>query len=159
MDRSRAHHQHKDLRQIKLAQLFAEAKKRGIEQDELRNIIAPGIIGHRLSEAKAGEVIEVIRHISGGSAEGFRPPSGTGSMKERFEDLGHRDGMATPGQLRKIEAMWMDVSKMPTYAARERALNGFLKRITGVENLRFLEDWMVRKVIIAIEHMKPRRQS
>jgi Protein of unknown function (DUF1018) len=146
----------KDLRQVKLAQLFAEAKKRGIEQDELRNIIAPSIIGHRLSEAKAGEVIEVIRHITGGTAEGFKPSPAAGSFKDRFSDLGYRDGMATPKQLRMIEAMWMDVSKMPTYAAREKALSGFLKRITGVENLRFVEDWMVQKIVKAIDHMKRR---
>lgn len=62
--------------------------------------------------------------------------------------------MATPGQLRKIEAMWMGVSKMPTYPAREKALKGFLKRITGVEELRFIESWRVQKVIRAVEAMR-----
>jgi hypothetical protein len=158
MDRTRAHSQHHDRRQIKLAQLFAEATKRGIDHDELRTVIAPGVIGHRLSTATVGEIIEVIRKITGGKADGFKqtnPPI----SKDRFEDLGHRDGMATPAQLRMIEGMWMDVSKMPTYTARQKALQGFLKRIAGVEDLRFLETWHVRKVINAIEGMKRRTKA
>lgn len=148
----------RDLRAIKLAQLFAEAKKRGIDTSDdgdLRTITAPGIIGHKLSDATAGEIIEVIRHITGGTAEGFKPSSEKpGSFRDRFEDLGHRDGMATPKQLRMIEAMWMDVSKMPSYTAKQKAVEGFLKRIAGVENLRFVEDWMVQKIVKAIEGMK-----
>jgi len=142
----------KELRNVKLSQLFAEATKRGINHEEVRNLIAPGIIGHRLSKATAGEIIEVIRQLTGGSAEGFKPSAD----KNKFEDLGYRDGMATPKQIRMMEAMWMDVSTMPNYTARERALNGFLKRIVGVENLRFVEDWMVQKVVKALEHMKRR---
>ncbi len=143
--------QHKSPRALKLAQLFSEAAKRGIEQDDLRNVIAPGVIGHRLSEATTGEIIEVIRHITGNPAD---KPASLQAGKHRFEDLGYRDGMATPRQLRQIEAMWMDVSTMPHRAAREKALKGFLKRIVGVEDLRFVEDWMVRKVVRAIEAMK-----
>jgi hypothetical protein len=81
------------------------------------------------------------------------PASPTG-YAERFADLANREGMATPGQLRKIEAMWMGVSRMPSFTAREKALKGFLKRIIGVEELRFIESWQVQKIIRAIEAMK-----
>ena len=84
------------------------------------------------------------------------PARGEEVSKDRFSDLGLRDGMASPAQLRMIEGMWMDVSSMPNRAAKEKALKGFLKRITGVEELRFLEDWQVQKLIKALEHMKPR---
>jgi hypothetical protein len=79
------------------------------------------------------------------------------NLKTRFSDLGYRDGMATPAQLRMIEAIWIDVSRMPNYAAKQKALKGFLRRITGVEELRFVEGWMVRKIITAIQHMKQER--
>jgi hypothetical protein len=144
----------KDRRTVKLAQLFAEAGKRGIDQDELRNVIAPGVIGHRLSEATVGEIIEVIRHIGGVVSSVVPRPSSLDISKDRFSDLGFREGMATPAQLRKIEAMWMGVSKMPNYTAKERALKGFLKRITGVEELRFIESWQVQKIIRALGAMK-----
>lgn len=142
-------------RTVKMRQLFAEATKRGISEDELRNVIAPGCIYKRLSAATVGEIIEVIRHISGGQAEGFRQAEAQpGGFKERFEDLGYRDGMATPEQLRKIEAMWIGVSRMPLRVSKLKALEGFLKRIAGVEHLRFVEDWQVQKLIKAIESMK-----
>lgn len=151
----------KSLRAKKLSQLFAEAAKRGIDSDELRNIIAPGIIGHRISEATTGELIEVIRHIGVPASTHPRTSASTDSspsgFKDKFSDLAGREGMASPAQLRKIEAMWMDVSKMPNYTAKQKALKGFLKRITGVEELRFLEDWQVQKVLRSIESMsRPR---
>jgi len=145
----------KDFRAVKLAQLFCDAEDRGIDKNDLRNLIAPGVIGHRLSEATVGEVIEVIRHIGGRVTSSVIPrPSSVENFKDRFSDLGYRDGMATPAQLRKIEAMWMSVSKMPNYTAKQKALKGFLKRITGVEELRFIESWQVQKVIRAIDSMK-----
>ncbi len=154
MLRMASHKADLDRRTVKMRQLFAEARKRGIDQDELRNISAPGIIGHRLSAATVGEIIEVIRHITGGEADGFRKSEQPGNFKDRFEDLGLRDGMATPFQLRKIEAMWMSVSIMRTRHDKEQALNRFLKRIVGVEHLRFVEDWQVQKIVKAIESMK-----
>lgn len=66
--------------------------------------------------------------------------------------------MATPRQLRKIEAMWADVSRADTEEARATALRQFLKRIVGIENLRFLEGWQVKKVINALEAMQSQKQ-
>lgn len=138
----------KDPRALKLAALFAEAAKRGISADQLRNEIAPRELGRRLSEACQAELSVLLRYIAG-----QEPPRPSSPYRSRYEDLGFRDGMATPRQLRRIEAMWMGVSIAPDRASREKALKGFLKRLTGVEDLRFLESWMVQKVINALEHM------
>jgi hypothetical protein len=151
----------KDLRAIKLGRLFSEAKKRGIDADQLRNEIAPGQIGKRLSKASAVEIETLTRYIgaapsptspSRGEATAERPRMS--GFKERYDELGFRDGFASPGQLRMIEAMWMGVSRMPNRAAKERALQGFLKRIAGVEDMRFIEGWMVQKVVKAIRAMQ-----
>jgi len=164
----------KDLRSVKLGRLFAEAKKRGIDGEQLRNEIAPAQLGKRLSKASVIEIEKLIQFL--GAAPSFRttphpssPTEGRGDkargeatperplmsgFKERYEELGRREGMATPAQLRMIEAMWMDVSRMPNHTAKERALQGFLKRITGVDDLRFLESWMVQKVVRAITAMQ-----
>ena len=48
-----------------LAALFAEAKKLGIEQDVLRNEIAPAVIKKRLSMASGQEILRVIEHVTG----------------------------------------------------------------------------------------------
>jgi len=74
--------------------------------------------------------------------------------KMKYEDLGERTGMATPRQLRMIEAMWRDVSYTHDPHRRERALRRFLFRITGVHDLRFLRSRDVRKVVNAMKHMK-----
>jgi len=74
---------------------------------------------------------------------------------KRYEGLGNREGMATPRQLRMIEAMWKEVSKYRrNKEARERSLRHFLRRIVGVDRLEFLEDYQVKKVVEAIKRMK-----
>lgn len=72
----------------------------------------------------------------------------------RWADLDNRPGMATGAQCRMIEAMWAEVSRMPTADERERALWSFLRRICGVDHFRFLKRWQVQKVVAAIEAMK-----
>ena len=72
----------------------------------------------------------------------------------RWSELDGRPGMATAAQCRMIEAMWAEVSRMPTADERERALWSFLRRIVGVDHFRFLKRWQVQKVVAAIEAMK-----
>ena len=48
-----------------LAALFKEAANRGISQERLREEIAPGVIGKRLSAANAVEAARVYAHVSG----------------------------------------------------------------------------------------------
>ena len=135
----------KDLRSVKLGRLFSEAKKRGISQEQLRNDIAPAQLKKRLSKATAIEIEKLMRFIGVTPSRMTTPhPSspaegrGNGNYKTRFEDLGVRDGMALPAQLRKIEAMWIGVSRMPNYTAKQGALKRFLKRVAGVEDMRFV---------------------
>jgi hypothetical protein len=52
---------------------------------------------------------------------------------KRFDNLDNRPGMASGAQLRKIEAMWQDISTAPDGDARGRALRHFVKRIAGVD--------------------------
>jgi hypothetical protein len=161
-------HPKKDLRSVKLGRLFAEAKKRGIDGDQLRNEIAPNQIKKRLSKATVTEIEWLTQYI-GAAPSPTSLPRGEATpekplmsgFKERYDELGYRDGFATPAQLRMIEAMWMDVSRMPNRTAKERALQGFLKRIAGVEDMRFIEGWMVQKVVKAIGAMSQgsRRRS
>jgi hypothetical protein len=151
--------QKKDPRRVRLSALFAEAGKRGIDGEQLRNELAPAQLGKRLSEATIPELDRLMRFIGapgrrGAEAREEAPASG---YKERFDELGLREGMATPRQLRMIEAMWMDVSRMPTHVAREVALKHFLRRVIGVDEMRFIEAWQVQKVVRAIQGMKPRR--
>lgn len=76
------------------------------------------------------------------------------SNYEKYNTLSGRFGMGTPKQLRKINVMWKQVSRQPTEELKEKALNVFLKRITGKERMNFLTQSDVSKVIKAIEKMQ-----
>lgn len=83
-----------------------------------------------------------------------RPPfTKGGANKTKYADLDGRPGFATGGQCRLIDAMWSQVSFTEVGEARESALNHFIKRISGVDGLRFLKRRQVEKVVKAIEAM------
>ncbi len=70
-----------------------------------------------------------------------------------------RPGMATPAQLRKIEAMWKNVSRAKTAKARSKALRTFLTNRFGVSDLRFMTHEMPPKIIRALYAMKEQKQA
>jgi hypothetical protein len=76
-----------------------------------------------------------------------------GRPGSRFDNLDRGRDMASPRQIRMIEAMWAGVSKAEGASARYHALNKFVKRITGVSDIRFLPRYSVRKIIKAIKTM------
>lgn len=74
-----------------------------------------------------------------------------------FNDLGEREGMATAKQLRMISAMWKEVSYIKDEKLRLKALDRFVKKICGVDSIRFLKSVDVKKVVRAIKRMKERQ--
>lgn len=78
---------------------------------------------------------------------------------KRFDNLDNRPGMASAPQLRKIEAMWQDISIIPEPDARGRALRHFIKRISGVADLRFLDSQGAGKVINALNAMQKKSKA
>ncbi len=81
----------------------------------------------------------------------------TGHLK--YEDLKRRPGMASPRQLRMIEAMWKDVSYQASDAEKERAFNKFLLAHFGISDLRFLEDRQARKIVKTLEAMQQNQHT
>lgn len=96
---------------------------------------------------------------TGDSPDSTASPVNPGQSPKKYDELRERPGMASPKQLRMIEAMWKDVSYHRNAEARERALRYFLNHITGVDDLRFIEAWQVRKIVKAIEKMKERNSN
>ena len=62
--------------------------------------------------------------------------------------------MASPKQLRMIEAMWADVSRAGTYAARANALKQFLHRFGVYGGLKAVTIYQARKIVTALQTMK-----
>jgi hypothetical protein len=75
-------------------------------------------------------------------------------QKHKYSNLGHREGMASPKQLRMIEALWKEVSYVQDETARLEALNTFLSKHFGVDKLIWVESNMVGKVKRTLEQMK-----
>jgi phage gp16-like protein len=84
-------------------------------------------------------------------------PSPRKEVKQKalpFADLDGRPGMASGKQCRMIAAMWSEVSRAESAEAKMQALDRFVKRIAGVDSIRFLKGWQVEKVVKAINEMK-----
>jgi len=103
------------------------------------------------SELTPSEAEEIIRVF-----EDWVKEKGITSQirKKKFDDLEGRPGMATPRQLRMIDAMWKGISREDSSQAKEKALRIFIERRFGISDLRFIEDWQVPKIIEALNAMK-----
>lgn len=89
----------------------------------------------QLTEAQAAQFLNFLN----GKATG---------NKAKYEELADRPGMASPAQLRMIEAMWQEVSWSADKAA---ALDKFLQNRFRISALKWLPAWKVGKVKAAIE--------
>lgn len=88
-------------------------------------------------------------------------------QKVRFDELSNRAEMATPAQLRKIEAMWSEFLKitdgmrscqMPhekevKRSTARKSLRKLLRKLYHISDLRFLQREKVSKVLKTIETM------
>ena len=81
---------------------------------------------------------------------------------QKYDHLSGRVGMATPKQLRMIEAMWKEVSYYEDPKERRTALRALLenKKIgICVSDLAFLKKSDVKQVIAIIKDMKKRKEK
>lgn len=85
-------------------------------------------------------------------------PVNTSSGK-RYTDMDNRPGMASGGQLRKIEFMWSQLSYTDEPQARIKALRTFLLRVAKVSDMRFLTREDGVKVINALVSMQERKKG
>lgn len=79
--------------------------------------------------------------------------------KSAYEYLGHREAMATPAQLRRIEAMWRDVSKIRGMKKRKKALRAWLDGYFKISDMRFVDSATAAKIMCALKEMKERTLS
>lgn len=78
-------------------------------------------------------------------------------QKHKYDNLGYRKGMASPKQLRMIEAIWKDVSYVQDEKARLEALDTFLSKHFGVDNIIWIESGMIQKIKHTLEKMKAQK--
>lgn len=103
-----------------------------------------------LSWFQADELIDEMKRKAGQEPQ-------VNHKGKRHRGLEGRAGMATPAQLRKIEAVWAEVSRVEDSEERAKALRSFVGKIARVSDLRFLDRRGVAKVIAALTAMQKRR--
>jgi len=77
--------------------------------------------------------------------------------RKKYEDLNGRERMATGAQLRKIEAIWKEICTAKDEKGRAKILRSLLLKKFKVSDLRFLEEYQVKKVLKMLESIKQRR--
>ena len=154
------------LAQNILAKIHIAAKALKLSDTIYRDILRANTGKESSKDLNPREAAKVLEHFKalgwvatrrmGGSRTAPTGPRfpvtlSTSKGRLRFNDLGVRIGMATPAQLRKIEAMWMTGTNIREKT--DQALRHFLKNKFSVSDLRFIEQWQVRRIISTIEGM------
>lgn len=75
----------------------------------------------------------------------------------KYNNLGYREDMATPNQLRLIEGLWKNISVIKEPKNRHKALRAWLYKRFKVSDLRFLDHVTVSKVIYALNMMQKKK--
>lgn len=134
---------------IKMAQ-----KHLGIDDDTYREMLfnsylsrsgKPALSCTALSREQADHFIEVFKNL------GWNDYSDKFRKKLKYDEFKSRKDftLATPAQMRKIDANWSIYSR----EKKDSSMNKFIKRITGVDNITWLRKEDVSKVLKAIESL------
>ena len=131
-----------------LVEQLAKALGDRAEAEAIARDVVEEITGQRsTSRMDADQADQVIRELRAR----VEPAS------QRFNELGRRPGMATPKQLRMLEALAVDALRGDSVEERRLRLRGFLVRQSGVNDLRFLESDQVTAVKRGLEEIRDRK--
>jgi phage gp16-like protein len=106
-----------------------------------------------LTSVQAAELIDTMNSLSA-RLKVNGPQTQVKTPGKKYDDLGDRPGMATPGQLRLVEFTWSQVSRQVTSLDRAKALRSFMARIVGIEEIIWLEPNHIRKLVAAMRSMQ-----
>jgi hypothetical protein len=108
----------------------------------------------QLTWRQAESLVDELQAKKGGS------PSPAPPVRAKpFADMDGRPGMASGAQLRMVAAMWGEVSRAENAADRAKALDRFIKKIAGVESIRFVKSFQVEKLVKALDKMKESKEA
>jgi len=134
-----------------IIKIHALKSRLGLSEDDYRNGTLASFGVSSSKDLTTGQANELINKLSDeGQKMGV-----WNKKKKKYDHLwGRPTYFASPAQLRKIEAMWKNVSIFSKPKERADALDTFINRIVGVMGILSLEKAHVEKVVKAIESMK-----
>lgn len=133
--------------------------KLGMDDETYRHVLHSrfGVTSCKdLSWRKAEELLEALNGEGKAGRTQSAPTHPSSFIPHRplkYTDLDSRPGFATGAQCRLIDAMWSQVTRAEDEEAREKALNSFCHRISGVAGLRMVKMFQVEKIVKALEAM------
>ncbi len=130
-------------------------KQAGIGEDDYRALL----LGYGVTSCK--ELMQTDARLLIGFLERVATPvkSVVTVRKMKYDDLGHRQDMATPRQLRMLEAMWKDVSYQTTVAKCHEAWLVFLKNKFDRISPEHIERELVQRIVKTLQAMKYQKQN
>lgn len=128
------------LDRSKLIQLIHVAKKEiGLSDEDYRAVLASTVKKSSCSDMTLFELDEVLSAMK---KLGFKVKK----LETREDELGWK---TSRDQMDYIKGMWKLVAREKT----DKALYRFIKRITGADHPRFMNEYGAQKVIIALRKM------
>ena len=136
-----------------LKALFAEAKKLGIDQETLRDTIAPAVVNKRLSQASPQEVARVLVHIH--NKHGI-PETGNSKHETQNSKL-KRYESSRRGLLDEVA----DLARQRFGADFVRPLNALCERfgVEGYRSMRVSQAKAVKAALIRLQREDPRGEN
>lgn len=140
--------------QIKKIHTFKSIAK--VEDHEYRELVIKTSRGttntsKELTYSEAETLLTALKSVAVGKGLWKHPRA----SKRRFENLAEREDMASPAQLRMIEAMWHEVSIFRDDPVKcEDALRKFLENRFHISHINFVNQGMVGKIVRTLKAMK-----
>ncbi len=129
-----------------LAALFVKAGNHGIEADELREDIAPAVIGKRISKASPREIVRLIEHVTKlyKTPSPYPLPQGEREIKTSSPSTGEDGGEGeniVGHVIKKDGSLKKSSSLHPDYKHYESSRAGLLEELTDAARARWGEEW------------------
>ncbi|MEK7394368.1 MAG: phage protein GemA/Gp16 family protein [Fibrobacterota bacterium] len=115
-----------------------------------------------LTKAQAADLVASLHSLLPEADRAANPaPVAMAGARRRYERLGDRDGMATPKQLRMLEAAFVQRSRGDALGDKQEAFRQFLRTHFSIDRPEWIERDQVGRILHAVTNIdkaaRPRR--
>lgn len=117
-----------------------------------------------LTSAQTNDLVAALHALLPADQRAAHPrPQVAAGARRRFESLGDRDDMATPAQLRMLEASFVQRSRAETLADKQAAFRAWLRNRFGIDRIEWIPRDQVGRILRATQGIDreapPRRRK
>lgn len=136
----------KGIQRWQIARIHVLKKEAGLSEEDYRALLGGWDVDSSkdLGFVAANSLIRALEGLAPGKAQ----------TRKKYDDLRGRRGMASPAQLRMLEAMWAEVSVFDDPKRRHEAWLRFLRNRFDRVMPEHIEATMVQRIRRALEGMK-----